>query len=141
MLKKSLLIVNDSPTQSSILEAILRQHQNYTVLPLVSQPTLALDAALRYLPSLILMDIMMPNLNGIEVTRKIKQQIPNQKILLVSSQSQSAISSCIIKGYQAGALDYCPMPKLHFKPGETVPDHALRKAGEVIYAVIDRLTA
>ena len=71
-MKEKVLIVEDNPQNMQLIELILRRSKNYTLLEAVDGEE-ALDMATREQPDLILMDIQLPKLSGLEVTRKLRQ--------------------------------------------------------------------
>jgi len=70
-MKEKILIVEDSPLNMRLLEMVLRA-KNYTLLKATDGEE-ALDMAIREQPDLIIMDIQLPKLNGLEVTRKLRE--------------------------------------------------------------------
>ncbi|MBI2328898.1 MAG: response regulator [Chloroflexi bacterium] len=70
-MKKKILIVEDNPQNMRLMEMTLRA-KNYTLLKATDGEE-ALDMAMRERPDLILMDIWLPKVNGLEVTRKLRQ--------------------------------------------------------------------
>jgi len=70
-LKEKVLIVEDNPQNMMLIELLLRT-KSYTLLKAVDGEE-ALDVATREQPDLILMDIQLPKLSGLEVTRKLRQ--------------------------------------------------------------------
>ena len=69
----------------------------------------ALDAAKTLLPDLILLDVMMPKLNGIEVCRRLKGDaaLPFMSIILVTAKSDT---KDVVVGLDAGADEYLTKP-------------------------------
>jgi len=66
-----ILIVEDNPENMRLLEMVLRA-KNYTLLKATDGEE-ALDMAMRERPDLIIMDIQLPKMNGLEVTRKLRE--------------------------------------------------------------------
>jgi DNA-binding NarL/FixJ family response regulator len=54
----------------------------------------AIDQAMQLRPDIVVLDIQMPKLNGIEAARQIQQLLPATKIVFLSSHSQSLFSEC-----------------------------------------------
>lgn len=80
------------------------------------------EAVQKYLelrPDLVTMDIIMPNMNGIEAVRRIREHDPEAKIIMVSAMGQQAL---VIEAIQAGARDFIIKP---FQPGRVL--EALRR--------------
>ena len=63
----------------------------------------ALDGILRTRPDVVLMDITMPELNGIDATQKIMLKLPKTKVIILSVHSDS---EHIYRAFQAGAKGY-----------------------------------
>lgn len=105
-----ILIVDDNATNRDILETRLRAH-GYELLQ-ASDGEEALAAAKKHLPDLILLDVMMPKLDGIEVCRRLKGDaaLPFMPIILVTSKADS---KDIVEGLEAGADEYLTKPVDH----------------------------
>ena len=69
-MKQKILAVEDNPQNMRLLEMTLRS-KNYTLLQATDGEE-ALDMATRERPDLIIMDIQLPKINGLEVTRKLR---------------------------------------------------------------------
>ena len=100
-----ILLVDDNPTNIAILEEILDDFE----LKSASSGDEALQIVTEYYPDLILLDIMMPGLNGYEVCRKLRENpdLRRTKIIMVSAK---AMVSERLKGYEMGADDYITKP-------------------------------
>jgi len=70
-LKEKILIVEDNPQNMKLYEMILSA-KGYTLLKAIDGEE-ALDMAIRKHPDLILMDIRLPGMNGLEVTKKLRE--------------------------------------------------------------------
>ena len=104
--KDKILIVDDNATNVEILEEIL--HDEY-VLETAGSGEEALEKAGHFYPSLILLDIMMPGIDGYETCRRIRMNpsLRHAKIIMVSAK---AMVSERLDGYAAGADDYITKP-------------------------------
>ncbi len=104
---QSVLIVDDEPTNIVILSELLGA--DYQIRAATSgEKALAMIQA-GYLPDLILLDVMMPGLDGYEICRRIKSQDISKKIPVIF------ITGCLaeedeIKGFTVGASDYITKP-------------------------------
>src|SRR5262245_34586685 len=98
-----ILIVDDNETNRDILDARLTAH-GYQKLQAADGEE-ALVAAREHLPDLILLDVMMPKLGGIEVCRRIKgdESYPYTPIVLVTAKADT---SDVVAGLDAGADEY-----------------------------------
>ena len=70
-MKEKILIVEDNPLNMKLLEMTLRT-KNYTLLKATDGEE-ALDMAMSERPDLIIMDIQLPKMSGLEVTRKLRE--------------------------------------------------------------------
>ena len=97
-----ILVVDDDPLNIMIVKDILENKHELTIAMSGAE---ALRKIENFIPDIILLDIMMSNLNGYEVTRKIRQKFPDQniKIILVSAKTNLRDR---LEGYEAGADDY-----------------------------------
>lgn len=84
------LVVDDSPYMLKTYEQILTMKSGFTLVGTATDGRQALAAVLVLEPELVLMDINMPHLNGIETTRAMKQSPRPPLIIIVSSDDSSA---------------------------------------------------
>lgn len=75
----------------------------YQVVGLVEDGRALLDTAVQLSPDVILVDISMPLLNGIDATRQLKRLLPNVKIVVVTMHADSAYLN---EAFKAGASGY-----------------------------------
>lgn len=104
--KQKVLIVDDEPRNQRIITEVLEDLVDFKV---VSNGEEALKIADEYQPDLILLDIMMPGMNGYEVCKKIKST-PKHKFTKIILVSGKAMIDERIKGYEEGADDYMTKP-------------------------------
>ncbi|MGH2772193.1 MAG: response regulator transcription factor [Actinomycetota bacterium] len=104
---KKLLIVDDEPGVRSLVKMTL-ESQNYEILE-ASNGREALDQARQHHPELILLDVAMPQLSGLEVCREIKSDpaMSDVKILMLTARSQQSDEQ---GGVEAGADGYFTKP-------------------------------
>src|SRR5262249_8185985 len=102
-----ILIVDDNEANRDILDARLKVH-GYDLLQ-AGDGEEALKAARQHLPDLILLDVMMPKLDGFEVCRRLKNDasLPFMPIILVTAKADS---SDVVAGLDAGADEYLTKP-------------------------------
>src|SRR5262245_1857975 len=102
-----ILIVDDNETNRDILAARLRVH-GYEILQAADGEE-ALEVSRRDLPDLLLLDVMMPKLDGIEVCRRLKGDaaLPFMPIILVTAKADS---KDVVAGLDAGADEYLTKP-------------------------------
>ncbi|HEC13443.1 MAG TPA: response regulator [Acidiferrobacteraceae bacterium] len=104
---KKILVVDDSPTDLHLLSEILSKN-GYSVVPAQSGEE-AIELAKSEQPDLILMDIVMPGMNGFEATRAISKSPDTEAIpiLIVSTKGQETDR---VWGLRQGAKDYLVKP-------------------------------
>ncbi|MDZ8110712.1 MAG: hybrid sensor histidine kinase/response regulator [Nostoc sp. DedQUE12a] len=109
--KDKILVVDDIFDNLLILEAVL-QDNDYEI-TLVEDSKIALNMAEESPPDLILLDVMMPGIDGYEFTRRIRQNpaLPFIPILLITAHYESSV----VQGLDAGADDFIRKP---FDPDE-----------------------
>src|SRR5262245_27110962 len=102
-----ILIADDNEDNRDILANQLAT-QDYELLQ-VADGEEAVAAARSQLPDLILLDIMMPKLDGVEVCRRLKgdANLPFMPIILVTVKSDT---KDVIVGLEAGAVEYLTKP-------------------------------
>ena len=103
---QKILVVDDAPMNILILKNILKG--NYT-LASAESGTEALEIIPEFRPDLILLDIMMPGMDGYEVCRKIREQEQYRFIKIIMVSAKTMIDDRL-KGYQVGADDYITKP-------------------------------
>jgi signal transduction histidine kinase len=102
-----ILIVDDEPSGISTLEAML-DGQGYQLL-VAQSGTVALDLAERSLPDLILLDVMMPGMDGFEVCRRVREMPILAEVPIIILTALDDYSSRLI-GIEAGADDFFSKP-------------------------------
>ncbi len=104
--RQRILVVDDEPTNLQVLRQILQDRYH---LFFATSGERALAAAAKYLPDLILLDVMMPDVSGYEVCRQIKANPSTEKIpvIFVTSMSDEEDE---MQGFSAGAVDYIQKP-------------------------------
>jgi len=97
------LIVDDSPVQRELLQEILTQDPEISVIGMACDGEEGVTEALAKKPDIITMDIHMPKMNGIEATRKIMSLRPIPIIIISASSSETEVSSAF-EALEAGAI-------------------------------------
>lgn len=102
-----ILIADDNATNLDILQTRLAT-QGYEIM-CAADGEQALELALRHKPDLLLLDIMMPKLDGLEMCRRIKSDasLPFMPIIMITARANSAD---VVAGLEAGADEYLTKP-------------------------------
>ncbi len=90
MAAKRILVVDDSPTELKLMCAPLSE-QNYEIIT-AGNGEEAVEKALNEHPDLIVLDVVMPKMNGFQACRKIKQNsvLKNIPVIMLTSKNQKA---------------------------------------------------
>jgi putative two-component system response regulator len=103
---KKILAVDDEPNNLQVLRQILKEH--YQVI-FANSGEKALEAAAKHQPSLILLDIMMPAMDGYEVCKRLKAD-PATKDIPVIFVTAMGEEESEVKGFDVGGVDYIQKP-------------------------------
>ena len=105
-----ILIVDDNPANLDILQARLAAHDYQIITAMDGEAALA--SAKEQQPDLILLDIMMPKMDGIEVCRRLRADpsLPFMPIIMVTAKSDS---KDVVAGLEAGGDEYLTKPVDH----------------------------
>jgi DNA-binding NarL/FixJ family response regulator len=143
------MIVEDHPLVAQGLRALLEGH--YDVAEMVQDATLVLAALARVKPALVLLDLSMPERNGIELLPQIKRALPTVKVLVVTMHLDRSLANLAFKagadGFVPkestaeelrGAIDAVLKGERFLSP--RVPKRAYRGVGVIGNPAMDRLT-
>ncbi len=104
--KKRLLVVDDA----LIMRAIIKDTARNAGWEIAGEASNGAEAVARYRefkPDLVTLDIVMPEMDGVEALRTIRQEHPDAQVVMISAIDQRAkLSECI----QLGALDFVVKP-------------------------------
>ncbi len=100
--KQKILIVDDEENNRNLLEALLRA-KGYESRS-ASNGAEALEVASEYNPDLVLLDVMMPGINGFQVAEKLKSN-PDTKSIPIIIMTALADRESRIRGLDAGAVE------------------------------------
>jgi len=104
--KKKILAVDDNPDNTTIVEELF--HEDYD-LRTAATGEQALEIAMDFQPDLILLDIMLPGMDGLEVCRRLREypSLSHTKIIMVTAKGGLEDK---VTGYEVGANDYITKP-------------------------------
>jgi len=98
-----IIIVDDQPLVREGLGTLLNLRPEIEVVGMASDGNEAITLAIDKKPDLILMDIRMPNMNGVEGTRVLRERLPEIKVLMLTTFNDSEL---IYDALQEGACGY-----------------------------------
>ncbi len=100
----SVLVVDDSPMDRRLAVGLLKKSPEYTVYEAVDGQD-ALAKLELHLPDLVVTDMNMPHMNGLELVSAVKEQYPLVPIILMTSLGSEEIA---VQALQNGAASYVP---------------------------------
>lgn len=103
---KNILICDDAAFMRMMIKDILSKN-GYNVVGEAENGLVAVDKYTETKPDLVLMDITMPEMDGINALKKIKEKDPNASVIMCSAMGQQAM---VIESIQAGARDFIVKP-------------------------------
>ncbi|HHV46979.1 MAG TPA: response regulator [Tissierellia bacterium] len=113
---KGILIVDDASFMRMMIKDILGKN-GFEVIGEADNGITAVEKYKELLPELVIMDITMPEMDGIQAVREIRNINPNAKIIMCSAMGQQAM---VIEAIQAGARDFIVKPFQHERVIEAV---------------------
>ncbi len=112
-MSQTVLICDDAIFMRTMLADILTQ-AGYEVIGEAETGVQAVEKYAQLRPDLVTMDIVMPDLGGIDAVRTITQQYPDAKVLMCSAMGQQAL---VVEAIAAGAKDFVVKP---FQPSRVL---------------------
>ena len=100
-----LLVVEDDETIGTVLDSSLRAHGHEVTWARTGRG--ALTAAAAHDPDLVLLDLGLPDLDGVEVCRRLRAQLPGAVLVVLSARTDEMD---VVVGLEAGADDYLTKP-------------------------------
>lgn len=135
--KPAILIVDDAPDNLGLLRSMMVR-QGYQTFVATSGDR-AIDIALRVKPDLILLDVVMPGMDGLETCRRLKAHGATARIPVIFMSARDATDD-IVAGFDSGAADYIPKPlRLEEVCARVRAQLRLRSTSETQTAQADRL--
>jgi signal transduction histidine kinase len=139
----SLLVADDEPDMLRFLRSQLSPH--YHVLEAVDGQQ-AIEKASQFLPDIILLDMMMPEKDGLQACREIREHTPTQSIPIILLTAR-ADEETKLKALEAGASDFLAKPfsttELHVRIKNLVESHQYQrkvsKQNQVLESTIEQL--
>jgi len=97
------LLADDHPIVRQGLRNLLNSEQDFKVVGEASDGLRAIELANQLHPDVLVVDLMMPVLNGLEVIRRTKHSMPSLRIIVLSMQNADAY---IVDAFKSGASGY-----------------------------------
>jgi len=103
---KNILICDDAAFMRMMIKDILSKN-GYNVVGEAENGAIAVEKYKELKPDLVLMDITMPEMDGIQALKKIRESDANSAVIMCSAMGQQAM---VIESIQAGAKDFIVKP-------------------------------
>lgn len=103
MVKQRLLIVDDHEVVRLGLKSLLEQHPQFEVVAEAANAKEAMVQVERHLPDVVLMDIRLPGISGIEACEQITSKYPEIKVIILTSYAEDEM---LFSAIRSGASGY-----------------------------------
>jgi two-component system response regulator NreC len=99
----SIILADDHPVVQRGMQAILEREPDFSILGVASNGLETVRLAERLKPDVLILDLMMPGLSGLEALRILRERSPRTRIVILSMHSSSAFIAQALKN---GAIGY-----------------------------------
>jgi DNA-binding NarL/FixJ family response regulator len=103
------LVADDQPVFAAMLEAVLVRDGRVEVVGHAANGKEAVELAARLSPDVILMDISMPLMDGLEATRRLRELDSPARVLMLT---ESHLPGDVVRSQKAGAAGYVPKTRI-----------------------------
>ncbi|RLB12563.1 MAG: DNA-binding response regulator, partial [Deltaproteobacteria bacterium] len=101
--KKTILIIDDHPLLREGLKVVIARDKRYEVIAEAGDGKEGIRLIKKVKPDIVLVDISLPDMNGIDLLHQIRKRFPEIKLMVVSMHSKI---DYITESFRAGALGY-----------------------------------
>ena len=99
----SIILADDHPVVRRGMQALLESEQDFSIVGVASDGLEAVELTERLKPDVLVLDLMMPGLSGLEVLRILRERSPRTRTVILSMYSSSAF---VAQALQNGAVGY-----------------------------------
>ncbi len=99
----SIILADDHPVVRRGMQALLESEQDFSIVGVASDGLEAVGLTERLKPDVVVLDLMMPGLSGLEALRILRERSPRTRIVILSMYSSSAF---VAQALQNGAIGY-----------------------------------
>jgi two-component system, NarL family, response regulator NreC len=102
-LSVTILLADDHPLVRRGLRTLLETEAGFSVVGEAADGIQAIQMVEHFQPSIMIVDLMMPNLNGLEVLRQVSRRSPKTRMIVLSMQSAEPY---VMEAFRSGAIGY-----------------------------------
>ena len=99
----TIVLADDHPLIRQGLRTVLENQDNYRVIGEAEDGLEAIEIVERLQPDILIVDVMLPALNGLEVTRRVRSRVPKTRVLVLSMYANE---SYVLEALRNGAAGY-----------------------------------
>ncbi len=126
--KIKILVVDDHAIMRDGIRALLGLHDDIEIVGEASEGKEAVEKARELAPHVVVMDIAMPGMDGLEATRRIRKKNPRVKVLILTQYDNR---DYVLSAIKAGAAGYIPKRALGSELVSGI--HAVHQGGSFLY--------
>ncbi len=93
----SVMIIEDQTVVREMLRQMIEEKLNYAVVATASTGKEGVELALQHQPDILILDIRLPDISGVEVLYRLKHSYPEIKILVFSGKIEGKIARCLVR--------------------------------------------
>lgn len=112
----NVLVVDDSPVDQALVRAILSGNDDIEI-RFAAHGRNAMNLFDRFLPDIVVTDLMMPEMDGLQVVKQIRQDYPSIPVILMTAKGSEATA---VEALQAGAASFVPKSRLADRLADTI---------------------
>jgi two-component system chemotaxis response regulator CheB len=136
--KINVLVVDDSAFMRVVIQNILREHPRIGRIFFARDGVEAIEQTVKHSPDVVILDVIMPRMDGITALKEIMRKKPTP-VLLLSALSQKDINKALTDGLEGGAVDFLQKPHRTDHGLKSIRFDLLRRVFDAARANIGRI--
>jgi DNA-binding NarL/FixJ family response regulator len=115
------LLVDDHPLMRKGIRTVLEAYEDITIVGEASNGIEAINLANAFKPDIIVMDVNMPQMDGVQATRLIKRNLPRTTIIGLSVNESAMVKQSLMEAGASTYLNKVYSSRLHLTDSESSP--------------------